>query len=198
MIAEYDNEPIPGLPGFLPKDEEILWQGSPDWKRLAVNALHVRMIAVYFALLAAFGAVQGSWNGALITLGVGLVCVIILGMIAWGTAKTTMYTLTNRRIVMRIGIALPKCINLPLAQVAGADLALASDGSGNVALTLAGSQRLGWIALWPHARPWRVTVPQPMLRAIPQAAMVADLLARATAAANTAAPAPAPMLAVAA
>ena len=179
MIAEYDNEPIPGLPGFLPKGEEILWQGSPDWKRLALSALHVRMVAVYFALLAAFGAVQGSWSGALITLGVGLLCVTILAMIAWGTARTTVYTLTNRRIVMRIGIALPKCINLPLSVIGSADLALHGDGTGDIPLSLNAPQRLGYIQLWPSARAWELATPQPMLRAIPDAQNVATMIARA-------------------
>lgn len=191
MIAEYDNEPIPGLPGFLPKGEEILWQGSPEWKRLAINALHVRMIAGYFAILAAFGALQGSWTGALITLGVGLLCVIILAMIAWGTAKTTMYTLTNRRIVMRIGIALPKCINLPLSVIGSADLALHGDGTGDIPLLLNAPQRLGYIQLWPSARAWELAKPQPMLRAIPDAQNVAAQIARACGTRTQVAPQPA-------
>ena len=179
MIAEYDNEPVPGLPGFLPKGEEILWQGSPEWKRLAISALHVRMIAGYFVLLSGFGAIQGSLTGALITLGVGLLCVTILAMIAWGTARTTMYMLTNRRIVMRIGIALPKCINLPLSVIGSADLALHGDGTGDIPLSLNAPQRLGYIQLWPSARAWELATPQPMLRAIPNAQNVASLIARA-------------------
>ena len=179
MIAEYDNEPIPGLPGFLPKGEEILWQGSPRWQRLAISALHVRKVAGYFALLAGFGAVQGSWTGALVTVGVGILCIAILALIAWGTAKTTMYTLTNRRIVMRIGIALPKCINLPLSVISSADLALHGDGTGDIPLSLNAVQKLGYIQLWPSARAWELAVPQPMLRAIPDAQNVAAMLARA-------------------
>ena len=179
MIAEYDNEPIPGLPGFLPKGEEILWQGSPNWKRLAISALHVRKFAGYFALLAGFGAIQGSWTGALVTVGVGVLCIAILALIAWGTARTTMYTLTNRRIVMRIGIALPKCINLPLSVIASADLALHGDGTGDIPLSLNAPQKLGYIQLWPSARAWELAVPQPMLRAIPDAQNVANMLARA-------------------
>jgi Bacterial PH domain len=179
MIPEYDNEPIPGLPGFLPKGEEILWQGSPNWKRLAISALHVRKVAAYFALLAGFGAIQGSWTGALVTVGVGLVGIVILALIAWGTAKTTMYTLTNRRIVMRIGIALPKCINLPLSVIGSADLALHGDGTGDIPLSLNAPQKLGYIQLWPSARAWELATPQPMLRAIPDAQSVATMLARA-------------------
>jgi hypothetical protein len=179
MIAEHDDEPVRGLPGFLPKDEEILWQGTPDWKRLAVNALHVRKVAVYFALLAVLGAVSGSWTGVLATVGVGIAGIGILALIAWGTARSTVYTLTNRRVVMRIGIALPKCINLPLSLIKSADLSLNSDGTGDIPLTLNGEQRLGYIQLWPHARAWKLREPQPMLRAVPDAQKIATLLARA-------------------
>jgi Bacterial PH domain len=179
MIAEHDDEPVPGLPGFLPQGEEILWQGTPDWKRLAVNALHVRKVAVYFALLAVLGAVSGSWIGVLATVGVGIAGIAILALIAWGTARSTVYTLTNRRIVMRIGIALPKCINLPLSLIKSADLSLNSDGTGDIPLTLNGEQRLGYLQLWPHARAWKLRDPQPMLRAVPDAQKIATLLARA-------------------
>jgi hypothetical protein len=179
MIAEHDDEPVRGLPGFLPKDEEILWQGGADWKRLAVNALHVRKVGVYFALLTVFGAVQGSWTGALATVGVGIAGIAILTLIAWATARSTVYTLTNRRVVLRIGIALPKCINLPLSLIKSADLSLNADGTGDIPLTLNGEQRLGYLQLWPHARAWKLREPQPMLRAVPDAQKVATLLARA-------------------
>jgi hypothetical protein len=41
---------------------------------------------------------------------------------------------------------------------------------------------LGYATLWPHARPFRLVAPQPMLRALPQAAEVAGILAKAAAA----------------
>ena len=179
MIAEHDDEPVRGLPGFLPKDEEILWQGTPDWKRLAVSALHVRKVAVYFMVLAVLGMVSGSWTGVLATIGIGIAGIGILALIAWGTARSTVYTLTNRRVVLRIGIALPKCINVPLSLIKSADLNINTDGTGDIPLTLNGEQRLGYLQLWPHARAWKLAVPQPMLRAVPDAQKVATLLARA-------------------
>jgi Bacterial PH domain len=179
MISEHDNEPIPGLPAMLPAGEEILWQGSPEWKRLALSAFHLRGIAAYFATLALFGAVQGAWLGAVITIGAGLLGLSVLALLAWGSARTTLYTLTTKRIVMRIGIALPKCINLPLTLVGSADLSMHRDGTGDIPLHLLGPQRLGYLALWPHARPWKVAEPHPMLRAVPDAQAVAAMVARA-------------------
>ncbi|MES2754595.1 MAG: photosynthetic complex putative assembly protein PuhB [Pseudomonadota bacterium] len=179
-MSEYEIEPIPGLPGLLPAGENILWQGSPEWRSLARTAFHTRLIAGYFVALTAIALVfaDGSYSGVAITATLGVIGVALLHLIAWGSARTTIYTLTNRRIVLRIGIAVPKCINLPLAMIGSVDLAARPDGTGDLPLTLLGTPRLGFVALWPHARPMKISKPQPMLRAVPGAANVAALIAR--------------------
>jgi Bacterial PH domain len=184
VMTEYENEPIRGLPGLLPKGERILWQGSPDWRVLARTAFHARLIAGYFAVLALVALASGGTLGAGLTVAVGVVGVALLHVLAWASARATIYTLTNRRIVFRIGIALPKCINLPLGVIGAIDATVRSDGSGDLPLHVAGAQRIGYAGLWPHARPWHLAVPQPMLRAIPDAARVGALIARTCLAAN--------------
>ncbi len=188
MMTEYELEPIPGLPGMLPPGEHIVWQGAPDARVLARTAFHTRLIAGYFALLStvALGfALSGSgYTGLVMTVALGVIGVGLLHLLAWGSARTTIYTLTNRRIVFRIGIAVPKCINLPLGLVGAVDLAARAEGAGDILLTIAGRQRLGYLALWPHARPWQLATPQPMLRAVPAAADVAALVARTCLAAH--------------
>jgi hypothetical protein len=61
-------------------------------------------------------------------------------------------------------------------------LAPGSGNTGDIAVTLKGEHRLGYAMLWPHARPWRLSRPQPMLRALPDAARLAQELAQACAA----------------
>jgi len=184
-MTEYENEPIPGLPGLLPPGEHIVWQGSPDWRALARTAFHTRLIAGYFAMLSAWALISSIAAGVrapsdligfAMTIVVGAIGVALLHLLAWGSARTTIYTLTNRRIVMRIGMALPKCINLPLALIGAVDLTTRPDGTGDVPLTLTGQQRLGYAALWPHARPWGLIARQ--VRAIRAARSAAPGTAR--------------------
>lgn len=182
-MSEYDHEPVPGLPERLPAGEHILWQGAPDWRTLARTAFHAPMAAVYFAALILWGLANGSVVGAVVTLVAALLCIGLLCTLAWISARTTIYTITNRRVVMRFGMALPKCVNLPLKLIANADLKLHRGDTGDIALALADRHNLGWLKLWPHARPWRVGAPEPMLRAIPSATDIATLLGRALAAA---------------
>ena len=150
VAREHEFEPQHGLPEELPAGEAILWQGSPDWRRLARSAFHVDLVAGYFAVL-----------------------------LAWLSARTTVYTLTDRRIVMRIGIVLTIAFNLPLKRIEGASIHALGNGTGDIALLLEDETRIAWMQLWPHARPWRMSRPQPMLRAVPQAQAVAQQLTQA-------------------
>ena len=90
----------------------------------------------------------------------------------------TVYTLTNRRIVMRFGVALPMMINVPLDKIESADLAEYGE-FGDIALTLAPGERISYMALWPHARPWHHSKVKPMLRGLPNVSVAAALLANA-------------------
>jgi hypothetical protein len=183
VTTEYEIEPVKGLPGDLPKDESIVWQGSPDWQAMARGVFHTRLVAVWFAFVAMLAFVAGGTGplGAAITLGVAVFGLALLAGLAWGQARSTVYTLTEKRIVMRFGIALPKCVNLPLALVESADLKPAGPGRADVALKIHGRFPLGWLQMWPHVRPWKVGYPQPMLRAVPDSfvAILADTLAKA-------------------
>lgn len=181
-MNEYDWEPVRGLPGRLPPGEHIIWQGGPDWRVLMRSAFHGRLIAIYFAVLVVGGLVSGTLVGAAITLLAMALCFAVIGVLAWSTARTTVYTLTNKRVVLRIGVALTKCINLPLKLVKSADIKFLGGGNGDISLTMNDQLPLGYMLLWPHARPWKLKQPQPMLRSIAEADVVAAKLARACAA----------------
>ena len=181
MITEYDDEPIRGLPGELPEGETLIWQGSPEWRLLARSALFTRIVGLYFAVLVVLAIVNGSTTGVIATLIAGAVGIGLLMLYAWAVARTTVYTLTSRRVVLRIGVALNMCINLPLTKIGGANLRPLGPVEGDLALQLIGPHKLGYLVLWPHARPWKIGNPQPMLRALPDAAVVGERLARAVA-----------------
>ena len=181
---EHEFEAAPGLPEKLPANEHILWQGKPDWWQLAAHALHVRKLAFYFAgmmaLQAAFLQADGQPLVASLALSAGLASVALglLALTAWFSASTTLYTLTNRRIVMRVGIVLTLTFNLPLRQIAGASFKAQGADCGDIALALKGSDRIAWAHLWPHARPWALRRPEPTLRCVPGAQALGSLIVR--------------------
>jgi len=189
---DFQTEPVRGLPEALPEGEHILWQGQPAWWSLAQEALSFWWVAGYFTLLFAWrtvgGAATETWAASataasfFLALG-GIVCALLI-LIAFVQAKATVYTITNKRVALRIGAALTMTLNIPFRQVANADLKLRKDGSGTIALELMEEGiRLSYILTWPHVRPWKMKHTQPALRCVPEAEKVAILLAEA---ANTA------------
>ncbi len=184
---DFKFEPVRGLPEELPKDEHILWQGAPDPRRLAREALSVRWVAGYFTLLAVWrvGASSADFSfGVALLHGLpfvvsGLIACGILYGIAYVQARSTVYTLTNKRVAMRIGAALTMTLNLPYVCIGTAKLDQKPSGHGTLAFELIGDTRLSYMMTWPHVRPWRMARTQPALRCIPDAEAVARIFADA-------------------
>jgi hypothetical protein len=201
VAREHEFEAQYGLPEQLPADERILWQGAPRWTQLARDVFHADIVALYFGAMLAWRFASSlsdgaGWSGAFASLiwlaplfAFGLGALLLLG---WLSARTTAYTLTNRRVAMRIGIVLTVTYNLPLRCIESADLRRGARARGDIALALEPGTRIAWLHLWPHVRPWQVRRPQPMLRAIDDAAAVSALLGQAWAEVNDARVTPPP------
>ena len=197
-IQEHNKEPVPGLPQELPDGERMLWQGRPTVDGLAAGTFHIRKIAVYFALLLAYTVVSRAGDGQTIGMAIGnsinlaILAVVAVGMLAGYArlvAKSTMFTITTRRIVVRTGVALPVTINLPFSRIESADLRARADDNGEIAVRAERGSRPSYILLWPFVRPFRFIRVQPVLRGIDEASEAASLLAEAMEAA-AAVPAP--------
>lgn len=184
---DFKFEPVRGLPEALPEDEHILWQGSPNPWRLAVEALKLKWIAGYFILLAVWRIgvsstdhtlTEAMAHGIPFVLVGALACLVIYGL-ATVQARSAVYTLTNKRAALRIGAALTMTLNLPYTQIKNANLDLRQGGTGTIAFELKGDTRFSYLMTWPHVRPWCVSVTQPSMRCIPQAEKVAQIFAEA-------------------
>jgi hypothetical protein len=182
---EYEFEPQFGLPERLPSDEFIVWQGAPDVAALAYSAFHFKKLALYFAVLivaCAWPALEDGAGFTAVLLAIkwiaplAIIAMATVWMLAYCTARTTVYTITNKRVVMRLGIVLTVSFNLPLMQLASADVRVLKNGYGDITLALKGVDRIGWVHLWPSVRPWRIAKPEPTLRAVPDVQMVAAKL----------------------
>ncbi len=190
-MSATEYTPVQGLPDDLPAGERLLWQGAPDWRSLAVDAFHVRKVTIYFALLVAWRFVLRLYEGdgilaaaqyAAWIVPLAVAGVLLLLGLAWVTAWTTIYTVTSRRVVMRVGIALSMTIDIPFRVIESASLKKRADGTGDIALRLEPGIRAAYLVLWPHARRWHFSRPEPQMRALANPGHVADLLSEALAA----------------
>jgi hypothetical protein len=134
-----------GCPSALPEGERILWQGQPAAGLVARRVFHLPALALYFAVLLAWRLavlVVNGGSGLLEALRGSLGQILLLGHRACdrggaGAAdvpRTTVYTLTDKRVVMRIGIVLTVTYNLPLRSIDAARLVRLGQGCGDIAL----------------------------------------------------------------
>ena len=182
---EHEFEPELGLPEKLPEGEKVLWQGSPDLKTLLLKVFHMKGLVLYFGLLLAYRVISGVLDSDPLhpmllsilqiiifsSLGLGLI-----GLLGYLMASTAVYTITNKRVVMRIGIVLNMTFNFPLKQIESADCGLTKDGCGDIYMKLIKGTKIAIFHLWPHSRPTKWAVPQPSLRCIKNCAEVAQIL----------------------
>jgi len=184
---DFAFEPQEGLPERLPQSEIMLWQGRPSAWALFRDVYGLRWIAGYFAVVVVWRAAAGWLDGGFAhTLAMSIPYMIlgglalaITGAMAWVAARSTVYSVTTARVVMRIGAALTVTLNLPYRQIGSAALDLRRDGTGTIAFETLGETRFSYLMLWPHLRPWRAARTQPALRCIPDAARVATLITEA-------------------
>jgi len=174
------------LPAPLPVGERVIWQGKPQFRGLALRAFHIREVAAYFGLLLIW-RLWSNWSlgvpateaaiSALWLIVPALSAIAVLAGLAWLFQRAACYTITSKRILFQFGVALPMTMNIPLGKIAGAALKTYRDGSGDIPLRLSDGNRVSYLLLWPHIRPWRLRAPEPMLNSIPDAAKVAAKLA---------------------
>lgn len=179
-----DAEPLPV--GFvLEPGETILWQGRPERRALARGLFRLRWVVAYFALLLLWKLALILWargprpqdlhDAAILALQ-GVALFGLIAFFARALSRATTYTVTDARVVIRHGIALSATIDIPLRAIRSVALRLHADGAGDIAL---GVRRGGGVRpgrLWPHMH--GVLRPMPLLRALPEAAIVGPLLCR--------------------
>jgi hypothetical protein len=165
----------------------VIWQGKPSAKGLALHVFRIREVALYFGLVGAWrmwsdAAAGSSAKEAILAASwlvvPALLSIAVLSLLAFLFARAARYTITNQRVAMQFGVALPMTLNIPLSKIETAALKSYRDGSGDIPLRLS-ENKGSFILLWPHVRPWRLTAVEPMLRSVPDAASVAAKLAEA-------------------
>jgi len=182
--SDSEFEPIPGLPEELPEGERVIWQGRPDWRALARSVFKLKWLAIYFAVFACMRTAMAIFDGEGAMGAVEVVKVVVLSCAGLGIlagiamlqARSAVYTITNRRVVMRVGVALPIAWNIPFKRLASADMTERKEGDGDIVLTLSGKDSIGWVFLWPHVQPMKVSSARPAFRAIADPKRIAGIL----------------------
>ncbi len=187
VARESSRARIRGVNEALPAGERVLWEGSPDARAIARHLFYIRPISAYLSVMVLWWvAVNGSQAGTTsfwVTLGTQLLLSGgVVGsalLFARAIAKGTTYAITDRRLVLNFGVIFPMTVNLPLRYVQSASARQFSDKTGQIAVQLTEKEKLAWIVLFPHVRPWKFTNPEPLLRGLTDSVKVGEILREA-------------------
>ncbi len=181
----------PGIHRALP-GERVLWEGRPVWRALARDAFHIRLVALYLALMLIWRLADLRMSGAgpaeaaravLPSLLMDLAVLAAFAGFAWAVARTTRYTVTTERCMIEFGIALRATVSLPWRRIAAGSITVAGDGAGSIPLTLKPGPGISALKLWPHVHVSGFRA-EPTLRSVPDAERVGALVAQAARAAS--------------
>ena len=108
----------------------MLWFGKPEPKSLWRRAYRADWVIIWFAAVMAWNFYSAQTDGgayaglfaALVSLGLGAGTLAILGLLAWLGARSSLYVVTERRLVIKTGIAVPIFINLPFSRITAANV----------------------------------------------------------------------------
>lgn len=181
-------EPVKGMPEALPDGEDILWQGQPSAVAMAFGAFRLRWVLAYFFVMTVYRLANLSTNGgdtsqlngvllsSLLFCAAGLALIFGLSFVI---SRAAVFTITNHRVVLRHGAAIRKYVNVPFSKMSGAQLKRRGARVGDISLQLDSHKKPPYLHLWPFARPFKYSNPQPTMRGVKDAESVAQILARA-------------------
>ena len=185
-MTEYEDEPVEGLPDFLPEGETMVWQGRPTVAAMAGRVFFIPHLALYFGLLIAGHTVYRLMEGVsgvqvmgtfVWQAGLAATVLVLLAWLARSYAASVIYTLTSERLVIRSGVALPMMVNIPIEQITAADMRVYRDGTGDIVLTPVADRKLHWVLLWPNVSAWYSRPIRPLLRGLAEPHRAADAFA---------------------
>ena len=121
-----DQSELSRLPEEIRKSisvgERLIWTGKPDWKSFGYQVFGIKYLGIYFLISAFYviSQVQLSLSAFLAEyipfIISGLLAAAILLCLAYVTARHTCYVLTEKRIIIRTGVALVFLLNVPSAK----------------------------------------------------------------------------------
>ena len=180
----HEFEPTFGFPESLPTSEKVLWQGSPCAWLIARRIFFLPHLFFYFLILSCLTLI---FNSEVLTLkdlfikflsymSLGMVAIFLLLAISYLISSTTVYSVTDKRVVMRIGIVLNLSLNIPFSKIETAELKAYPDKSGDISLNLVSDNKIAYLHLWPHCRPWFFSSPRPRLSCLKDVEVIASCL----------------------
>ena len=168
----------------IPDGESILWKGKPSLWGFSWNLFGLKWITFYLSILSVVSIARffasdfhtAFYIDFLPFFLSGIFGSIILIGLAAIQAYSTVYIITENRVIIKTGAALSFLISMPFKKIKEVNLQKRGASIGTISFELFSKKRVPYISCWPSVRPWKFKKTQPAFSCVGSVDEVATIL----------------------
>ena len=168
----------------IPNGESILWKGRPSLWGFSWNLFGLKWITLYLSILSIVSVARFFASDFYTAFYVdflpfflsGIFASIILIGLAATQTYSTVYIITENRVIIKTGAALSFLISMPFKKIKEVNLQKRGASIGTISFELLSEKRVPYISCWPSVRPWKFKRTQPAFSCIGSVDEVATVL----------------------
>ena len=168
----------------IPNGESILWKGRPSLWGFSWNLFGLKWITLYLSMLSIVSVARFFASDFYTAFYVdclpfflsGIFASIILIDLAATQTYSTVYIITENRVIIKTGAALSFLISMPFKKIKEVNLQKRGASIGTISFELLSEKRVPYISCWPSVRPWKFKRTQPAFSCIGSVDEVATIL----------------------
>ena len=168
----------------IPEGESILWKGKPSFWGFSWYFFGLKLLAFYLIILSVVFAARLTVTDFFTAFVVdflpfllsGILTSFILMALAKIQSQSSVYIITENRVIIKSGAALSFLISMPFKKIKAVNLQKRKGSLGTISFELNSGKRVPYISCWPSVRPWRFKKTEPAFSCIENVDEVATIL----------------------
>ena len=168
----------------IPEGESILWKGKPSFWGFSWYFFGLKLLAFYLIILSVVFAARLTATDFFTAFVVdflpfllsGILASCILMALAKIQSQSSVYIITENRVIIKSGAALSFLISMPFKKIKAVNLQKRKGSLGTISFELNSGKRVPYISCWPSVRPWRFKKTEPAFSCIENVDEVATIL----------------------
>ena len=168
----------------IPEGERILWKGKPSFWGFSWYFFGLKLLAFYLIILSVVFAARLTVTDFFTAFVVdflpfllsGILTSCILMALAKIQSQSSVYIITENRVIIKSGAALSFLISMPFKKIKAVNLQKRKGSLGTISFELNSGKRVPYISCWPSVRPWRFKKTEPAFSCIENVDEVATIL----------------------
>ena len=168
----------------IPEGESILWKGKPSFWGFSWYFFGLKLLAFYLIILSVVFAARLTVTDFFTAFVVdflpfllsGILTSCILMALAKIQSQSSVYIITENRVIIKSGAALSFLISMPFKKIKAVNLQKRKGSLGTISFELNSGKRVPYISCWPSVRPWRFKNTEPAFSCIENVDEVATIL----------------------